>query len=254
MLEVRGEQDARRLRVRDDPVLVALAGLGADAQEPMGGLDVTGLEPAQLLSAKPGVVGQGEHAAVADGLAARLVEQAPPLLVVGNPRELLAPREQPALTLARTEALAGGVAATTDGIGVAAALLDEVVEEEADRRDPLLHRRVREPGTGLHRDNVGSACAGSIAEIADEACDLGASRVHGIDAALLAPAKEVFQATRVRFDRVDGEPERVLNLEPLLALSEGIQLGKSLTPDLVGTVCHEPPETRPWMTSWPDSK
>lgn len=65
MGEVRGQQDATRLGVRNDAVLVALAGLGPDAQQPVGGLDIACFQRTELLASKRRIVGQRQHAPVA---------------------------------------------------------------------------------------------------------------------------------------------------------------------------------------------
>ena len=173
--------------------------LRLDPQRPPARVDVLGAEQAQLFPPQRSVVGQGEHHPVADRLVGSGPQDGGPLPLVGDPRQLDQPRDE--TPLAATELPARRVLPPPDGVGVAQAFLDEVVIEQADRDEPLLDRGVRQPRSGVDRDDVGAAAAGPAGQLADEHRDVGTVGRGRVDVLPLAHVQVLGQPAGIRVDR-----------------------------------------------------
>ncbi len=200
-------------RVGNDPPPSALRRLSPDPKEPVGRLQIGGVQPAELLAPKSRVVGEGDHAPVPDALLPCRSEKALPFLLRGNPRELLEPGDKTTVPPA-AEGLSGRVAPPPHGIRLPNTLFHQGVEEEAHGGQALLQRGIREPGSRVQGHYPLSVRARPLPEICHIAGYLRARRLEGLDAKALATGQEVLDPTAVRSHRVRGETQKQLHLQP----------------------------------------
>ena len=157
MREIRAQQFAADGRVRHHALAPALGGLGSHAQQPVSGIEIVGAQAAQLLAPQSRVVAEGEHGAVADRFAPGRLQDGAPVRLIRDPGQPHLARDQPAPAVA-AHAGTGRVAAAADRVGVTQPLLDQVVVEQADGCEALLHRRIGQARASGGRDS-GSAPA-----------------------------------------------------------------------------------------------
>jgi len=129
--EIGFEQLATGRGVGYNPLASSLGGLCSDSESAVGGVKVFGAQGAELFPAQPGVVGEPDHAPIADRLGPGGLEESLPLLIARDPREFLKAWQEPRLAPS-AKGLSGGVAAAADGIGFSQAFLNQMVEEQAD--------------------------------------------------------------------------------------------------------------------------
>ena len=143
MREVRTQQLATHSRIWHHALTPALGGLGPDAQQPVSGIEVVGAQAAQFLAPQSRVVAEREHGAVADRFVPGRLQDRAPVRLVRDPGQPDLARDQTS-PVAATDAGVRRVAAAADRVVIAQAILDQVVVEQADGRESLLHRGVRQ--------------------------------------------------------------------------------------------------------------
>ena len=107
---------------------------------------MVGAQAAQFLAPQPRVVAEGEHSAVANRLVPSHLQDRAPVRLVRDPGQPGLARDQTS-PVAATCADVRRVAAAADRVRVAQAILDQVVVEQPDGRQSLLHRGVRQTRT-----------------------------------------------------------------------------------------------------------
>src|SRR5207253_6418838 len=101
-----------------------------------------------------------------------------------------------------------------DGVICSQPLLHEVVVEESDNRETLLHRGVREAATGVDSADLRRARIWALSELANVSSNMSATCALRADAGMVTETKVIFQPTSVRIDRV-GRPAQIsMDLQP----------------------------------------
>jgi len=203
--EIVRQQHPGRSRIRHDPLEPVLRRLRPDPQGAVGRVEIVGAQRAQLLTAQRGIVGQGEHHAVADGLHGGDGQDVRPLLLGGNPRQLRQPGHQPALIPAAPSA--GREAAPTNGIGLAQPLLHEVVVEQPHRHQPLRNGGAGQPGSGIEGHHIRATAAGPVGQLPHIDADMRPARRERVDTLPLAHLQILGKPPCVGVDRPRRPPE-----------------------------------------------
>src|SRR6266567_2094242 len=128
-LQVGFQQAARDLPIANHTLRAVLGVLGTNTDLAIGEVNIADLHGHQFFTAQGALIGQEQHDLVAQRLCAEGGEHLAPLLIAGNPRELLVARYQTAVTRP-TKPFAGDVMASADRVNWTQLLLNQVVAEE----------------------------------------------------------------------------------------------------------------------------
>ena len=159
MRQVALQQHPGRCRIRHHPLEPILRRLRPHPQHPPARIQIVGAQRAQLLAPQRRVIGQREHHPVPWRLARRDRQDVAPLLLGRDPRQLHHPRHQAALLA--TPLSVRRVSAPPNRIRLPNTLLNQEIEEQPHRHQPLLNRGIRQPAPGIDRHHIRAATAGA---------------------------------------------------------------------------------------------
>lgn len=194
-----------RRRVRHHPLMSVFRCLRSYSQHPPARIQLVGPQRAQLFPPQCRIIGQSEHYPVPRRLGRRHGQDVAPLLFGRDPRQFHQPRHQAALLA--TPLPSGRIPAASNRIGLPDTFLDQEVEEQPRRHQPLLDRRVRQPAPGIDRHHVRAAATGSPGQLTNEHRNISTVRSDRVDAAVLADLQELHQPARIRIDRPRSTPQ-----------------------------------------------
>ena len=212
VIQVGGEQHARRGRVGHRASPPGLGRLGPDPDHAVSRVEVVGAKRAQLLAPQGSVIGESEHEAVADRLVTEDGEHVEPLLLGRDPRQLHQAWHEPPVA---SEAVPGAIAAASDRVRATETFFDEEVVEEADRDEALLQRGVGEPGARVEGQRVRPVATRAARQLPNEGCDLGPAGDERVDAVPLAVLEVLSKPARIGVDRPRRPTEIGPDLQPL---------------------------------------